>query len=203
MYIFDFLIYILCNCIFLLYVLIFFSESVEDVSYIEKTISIKTDIGKPIENYYEDNIYESDKSLQLMKCPLIITLICKEPELIQNIQVTYMCSSPFIVSDNGKYIDDVNVTQIIKTDILISNNHDISNTNIKILFTVIDRTGKIIILNRSIMLPLKFYCSVGELNLENQIKLNIHVNEACLDLRNIFTGITIYFALLYSNKTSD
>ncbi|XP_013181955.1 PREDICTED: uncharacterized protein LOC106128209 [Papilio xuthus] len=40
------------------------------------------------------------------------------------------------------------------------------------------------------MLPLKLYCSIGEKNLENQIKLNVHVNETCLDLKNIFTDFT-------------
>ncbi|XP_013181956.1 PREDICTED: protein PTHB1 [Papilio xuthus] len=81
-------------------------ESVADVPYLEKTISIKMEIG-PIENHYEYNILESDKNVQFMKCPLIITIICKEPKLIQNIQITYICSSPFVNSDNSKYIDDV------------------------------------------------------------------------------------------------
>ncbi|CAG5012414.1 unnamed protein product [Parnassius apollo] len=156
-----------------------------EFTHVEKSIVIKANVGKPVQNTFEQTT--QDSVLQFLNCPLIVMITCEDPKLIQSIQITYICSPPFEFSESTKCIDDINGTEIIETRVFLLNEHDLSDTQIKILFTIVDQTGKIITLYKSVLLPLSLYCTINDTIWDNQLKLNINVNETCLDFRHIFT----------------
>ncbi|CAK1582085.1 unnamed protein product [Parnassius mnemosyne] len=158
-----------------------------DITNVERTIVIKANVGKPVQNTFEQINQNSDSVLQFLQCPLIVMITCEEPKLIQSIQITYICSPPFEFTESTKCIDDVNGTEIIETRVFLLNENDLSDTQIKILFTIVDQTGKVVTLYKSVLLPLSLYCTINDTVLDNQLKLNINVNDTCLDFGQIFT----------------
>ncbi|XP_068630113.1 protein PTHB1 [Battus philenor] len=158
-----------------------------ELAYFEKTIGIKIEVGQIMENVNQTN-YDSDEVL--LFCPVLISLTCQKPALIQSIQMTFILSSPFAATETIKFIDGINIENIFETNVFLSNGYDIPDANAKILFTIVNNTGKIIILHRNIMLPLSLYCNIDNTILDSKLQLSIHVNHPCTEFENIFTELS-------------
>ncbi|XP_045491843.1 protein PTHB1 [Colias croceus] len=154
---------------------------------IEEIINIKTEVGNASKSYVDSNYSE----INIINCPLVTTLTCEDPKQIQSIQITYACSQPFSVADNTIYLEDINGTEIVETRILLSNDVDISNATIKMLFTIIDCSGKIIVLSRNVLMPINVYAGVVNIDKENQCKLYFSTNQTNLSLETIFKDFSV------------
>lgn len=152
-------------------------------------IKIKADVGKPVQNLKDFSNY-NDEALYLLMCPVIIIITCEDPKLIENVHITYACSPPFACTESIICLDAINGTEIIETHVFLSNDMDISDINMKILFTVTDSIGKIVVFYRYIMLPMSLYCTPAFTNgpQENLISLYIYSSQPCLVFSEIFTG---------------
>ncbi|XP_038215307.1 protein PTHB1 [Zerene cesonia] len=152
----------------------------------EEIINIKTEVGKASKSFIDNNYSERS----IINCPLVTTLTCDDPKQIQSIQITYSCTQPFSVVDNTIYLEDINGTEIIETRILLTDEVDISNATIKMLFTVIDCSGKITVLTSNVLVPINFYACVVNIDKEYQCKLYFSMNQTNLSLETIFKDLT-------------
>lgn len=166
-------------------------------STIDQILKIKADVGKPIQNLFQEGGYNNDISLHLLMCPVIVILTCDDPKQLQCVQITYVCCPPFQCSESTICLDSVNGTEIIETQVFLSSEYDISETRVKILFTVTDYTGKIVILSRKVLLPFSLYCSPVDPVTDNKLKMCIEGNHPCIEFAKIFTG-TFYQSSFYT-----
>lgn len=155
---------------------------------VEQIIKIKADVGKPVQNLFEQITKDTDEALYLLMCPVVVILTCEDPKSIHSVQITYDCSPPFACSDTIMCLDTVNGTEIIETQVFVSTESDISNSRVKISFTVTDSKGKINVLTREIVLPLSLYCSPSEEVADNKFQLVVETNQPGVDISEIFTG---------------
>lgn len=121
-------------------------------------------------------------------CPIVVILNCDDPERIQSVQITYVCCPPFECSESTICLDSVSGSEIIETQVFLSSEFDISESRIKVLFTITDSSGKIIIVTRAVILPLSLFCYPVEAVTENKLKLCVEGNQPCIELNKIFTG---------------
>lgn len=165
---------------------------------VEQMIKIKADVGKPVQNLFEQFPKDNDEALYLLMCPVVVILTCEDPKSIHNVQITYDCCPPFTCSDTIVCLDTVNGTEIIETQVFISTESDISNSRVKISFTIMDSKGKINVLTREVALPLSLYCSPAEEVAENEFQLVVETNQSGVDITEIFTGTTTHtFTIVY------
>ncbi|KAG6450044.1 hypothetical protein O3G_MSEX006378 [Manduca sexta] len=158
-------------------------------SLIDQIININADVGKPVQNLFQE--FTKEEALHLLMCPIIVMLTCNDPKQIQSIQINYDCFSPFTCSESTVCLDGVNGTEIIETQVFLTSDADISDTRVKILFTIINPTGKIAVLTRQVLLPLSLYCKpVLEVSNNCQLKLFVKSNQSCVQFTQIFTDFT-------------
>lgn len=171
----------------------------EDSQYplVEQIIKIKADVGKPIQNLFEQFPKDTDEALYLLMCPVVVILTCEDPKSIHSVQITYDCCPPFVCSDTIVCLDTVNGTEIIETQVFISTESAISNSRVKISFTIIDSKGKINVLTREVALPLSLYCSPAEEVTDNEFQLVVETNQSGVDITEIFTGTTTHSQLFF------
>lgn len=131
-------------------------------------------------------------------CPVVVILNCEDPKQIQCVQITYVCCPPFECSESTICLDSVNGSEIIETQVFLSSEFDISESRIKILFTITDSSGKIVMITREVLLPLSLFCYPVEGVAENKLKLCVEGNHPCIDLVKIFTGIYSFDDILLS-----
>lgn len=131
---------------------------------------------------------QGDEALHLLMCPVIVMLTCEDPKMIQSVQITYECCLPFTCSESTICLDGVNGTEIIESQVFLSNDCDISETRVNILFTIIDSTGKMTVLTRKVLLPISLYCSPIETVTNNRYQFGIKPNHTCIGFAKIFTG---------------
>lgn len=121
-------------------------------------------------------------------CPVVVVLNCEDPKFIENVQVTYVCAAPFSCSEPTICLDSINGTEIVENQVFLTSDADITETRVKILITVTDNTGKVVVLSKNVLLPLSVYCTPVESHAENHLILRIETNQACLEFSKIFTG---------------
>lgn len=121
-------------------------------------------------------------------CPVVLMLTCEDPKFIQSLQVTYVCSSPFSCAEPTICLDSINGTEIIENQVFLTSEADITASRVKILVTVTDNTGKIVVMTRKVLLPLSLYCTPVANSAESHLKLRIETNHSCLEFSKIFTG---------------
>lgn len=155
---------------------------------VEQIIKIKADVGKPVQNLFEQFTKDTDETLYLLMCPVVVILTCEDPNSIHSVQVTYECCSPFTCSDTVVCLDTVNGTEIVETQVFVSTESDISNSRVNISFTITDSKGKINVLTREVVLPLSLYCSPAEEVADNKFQLVLETNQSAVDVTEIFTG---------------
>ncbi|CAB3234515.1 unnamed protein product [Arctia plantaginis] len=165
-------------------------DAVNQRSVVEQILNVKADVGKPIQNLFQEFTSEKDEALHLLMCPVVVVLTCEDPKFIQNVQVTYVCASPFSCSEPTICLDSINGTEIVENQVFLTSDADITETRVKILITVTDNTGKVVVLSKKVLLPLSVYCTPVESYAENHLKLRIETNQACLDLSKIFTDFS-------------
>ncbi|XP_059054383.1 protein PTHB1 isoform X2 [Achroia grisella] len=165
-------------------------EDNSNESKIDEIIKIKADVSKPVQNLNNDFKHDNNEALHLLMCPIVIIMTCKDPKLIQNVQITYACCAPFTFSEAIICLDNINGTEIIETQIFLSSEGDVSETAVDILFTITDSAGKISVLSRKIMLPISLYCCPIDVVPENEIKLFINSNHSCVKFAEIFTDFS-------------
>ncbi|XP_026758108.2 protein PTHB1 isoform X2 [Galleria mellonella] len=175
-------------------------QEITNEATIDEIIKIKADVGKPVQNLTHDFTNDSSEGLHLLMCPIIIILTCKDPKLIQNVQITYACCPPFAFSESTICLDNINGTEIIETQVFIESKGDVSETAVDILFTITDSVGKIIVLSRKITLPITLYCLPVDVVLENEIKLFINSNQSCVDFSEIFADFSEQELLQYGGS---
>ncbi|XP_072943968.1 protein PTHB1 isoform X2 [Epargyreus clarus] len=156
---------------------------------IDQIIKIKADVGKPVQNLFTTSMKDNDQVLHLLMCPVVVMLTCEDPKLVQSIQITYDCSPPFECSEPTICLDTINGTEIVEIQVFLTSEADISDTWIRILFTIIDSAGKIYVLPQKALLPLSLYCSPVTADTDNSIQINLLANHPC-DLKEIFTDFT-------------
>lgn len=161
-------------------------------SLVEQIIKIKADVGKPVQNLFEQFTKDSDEALYLLMCPVVVILTCEDPKSIHSVQITYDCCPPFTCSDTIVCLDTVNGTEIIETQVFVSTESDLSNTGVKISFTITDSKGKINVLTREVVLPLSLYCTPTEEVVDNEFQLVVETNQSGPDISEIFTGTHSY-----------
>ncbi|KAM3963566.1 Bardet-Biedl syndrome 9 [Aphomia sociella] len=169
---------------------------------IDQIIKIKVDIGKPVQNLVNVLLtHDNKEGLHLLMCPIIIILTCKDPKIIQNVQITYACCPPFSLSESIICLDSINGTEIIETQVFLSSEADVSDTTVNILFTITDSVGKIVVVTRRILLPFSLYCMPVEVVTENEIKLCINSNHSCIKFTEIFTDFSENELLQYGGTS--
>ncbi|CAH0604573.1 unnamed protein product [Chrysodeixis includens] len=159
-------------------------------SIVGEVLKIKADVGKPVQNLFQEFNNDSNEALHLLMCPVVIILTCDDPKYVQSVQVTYICASPFSCSESTICLDGVNGTEIIENQVFLTCEADISDSWVKILFSVTDNTGKIIVLSRKVLLPLSLYCTLSETIPESRYKLRIQTNHSCIEFSKIFTDFS-------------
>lgn len=157
---------------------------------VEQIIKIKADVGKPVQNLFEQFTKDTDETLYLLMCPVVVILTCEDPNLVHSVQITYDCCPPFTCSDTIVCLNTVNGTEIVETQVFVSTESDISNSIVKISFTVTDSKGKINVLTREVVLPLSLYCSPAEEVADNEFQIVLETNQSSVDISEIFTGKT-------------
>lgn len=155
---------------------------------VDQIIKIKADVGKPVQNLFEQLTKDTDEALYLLMCPVVVILTCEDPNSIHSVQITYDCCPPFTCSDTIVCLDTVNGTEIIETQVFVSTESNISNSRVKISFTITDSKGKINVLTTEVVLPLSLYCSPAEEVADNKFQLVIETNQSGVDITEIFTG---------------
>lgn len=153
---------------------------------VDQLINVKVSIGKPNDDPITN--YPSNSTEILQTCSMVVILTCDNPDFVQSIQITYDCVPPIICTDRTLCLENINGTEIVETQVLLSGDADISDCGINILITVVDLNGKIKILSKRALLPLALYCVPVENELENSFKINIRTNQPCLELPEIFNG---------------
>lgn len=116
-------------------------------------------------------------------------LTCDEPKNIQAVQITYICHTPFSCADTTICINNLNGTEIIETQVYLSNKYDISDTNIKIMVTITEASGKILVTSRNVMLPLSLYCTLTNSEVSDDVIIDIETNTPCVELIDLFSGM--------------
>lgn len=165
-----------------------FSDLDSQFSIIEQIMKIKADVGKPVQNLFQRFTEEKNEEVSLLMCPVVVILTCKDPKQIQSVQITYECYAPFACSEQTVCLENMNGTEIIETQVFLSIETDISETRVRILFTIIDCNGKINIQTREVYLPLSLYCVTTKDVAENEHVLHIQTNQPGLAFTEIFTG---------------
>ncbi|XP_028176280.1 protein PTHB1 isoform X1 [Ostrinia furnacalis] len=155
-----------------------------------QALTIKADVGKPAQNLFQQYSDDKDVALHLLMCPVVVMLTCEDPQLIQNIQITYVCTPPFACSESTICLENINGTEIIESQVFLTNYTEISDTKAEILFTITDNIGKIVVLSRSVVLPISLYCILNDSELENPFRLNILTNQPCIEFSKIFTDFS-------------
>lgn len=153
---------------------------------VDQLINVKVRIGKPNDDPITN--YPSNSTEILQTCSMAVILTCDNPDFVQSIQITYDSVPPIICTDTTLCLENINGTEIVETQVLLSGDADISDCGINILITVVDLNGKIKILSKRALLPLALYCVPVENELENSFKINIRTNQPCLELPEIFNG---------------
>ncbi|XP_021183522.3 protein PTHB1 [Helicoverpa armigera] len=166
------------------------NEDVDNGRSMEHLLKIKADVGKPVQNLFQEFSNDKNESLHLLMCPVIVILTCEDPKFILSVQVTYICVSPFSCSESTICLDDVNGTEIIENQVFLTSEGDISDTQVKILLTITDNTGKIAVLTRNVLLPLSLYCTPTENIDDGRFKLRIQTNKPCIEFPKIFTDFS-------------
>ncbi|XP_075969383.1 Bardet-Biedl syndrome 9 [Anticarsia gemmatalis] len=159
-------------------------------SIVEQILKIKADVGKPVQNLFQEFTGDNDEALHLLMCPVIVILTCEEPNFIKSVQVTYVCSSPFSCSEPTICLDSINGTEIIENQVFLTSEADITESRVKIILTVTDTSGKIIVMSRRVLLPLSLYCTPVQNPAESHLKLRIETNHSCLEFSKIFTDFS-------------
>lgn len=151
-------------------------------------INIKIETGQPVESF----INEFD-SRRVSNCSLIVTLTCEDPKQVQNIQVSYFCKYPFSVNDTTVCLDDINGIEIVETRMFLINDMAVSNTNMKIIFTITDCAGMINVVTRDVLIPMDLFAHLIDINeLANHFKLPFATNMGCIGFDNLYAGLIIY-----------
>ncbi|KAL4714089.1 hypothetical protein ACJJTC_008443 [Scirpophaga incertulas] len=163
----------------------------DQTSEVVQTIKIKADVGKPTQNLFQEYLNENQEALHLIMCPVVVILSCENPQIVQNIQITYVCYSPFTCSESTISLDNVNATEIIESQVFLSNDAEISEMKVEILFTITDNVGKIVVLSKIILLPLSLYCTPTKTETGKSMKINIHTNRPNVHFGKIFTDFSI------------
>lgn len=155
----------------------------------EEIIKIKAEAGKPVQNLFQQFTTDSGDGIHLLMCPVIVILTFSQPELISAVQLTYVCAAPLACSDSTICLDSVNGTEIIETHVFLTNKSDISDTHVKILFTITDAKGAITVTSRLVAVPVSLYCNAADVDEEKrEIKFEIETNKDCVDLVDLFAG---------------
>ncbi|KAG7307170.1 hypothetical protein JYU34_007321 [Plutella xylostella] len=163
----------------------------------EEIIKIKAEAGKPVQNLFQQFTTDSGDGIHLLMCPVIVILTCSQPELISAVQLTYVCAAPLACSDSTICLDSVNGTEIIETHVFLTNESDISDTHIKILFTITDAKGAITVTSRLVAVPVSLYCNAADVDEEKrEIKFEIQTNKDCVDLVDLFADPSDIIAIL-------
>lgn len=173
---------------------IYFPDADNSSLGVLQTITIKADVGKPVQNLFQQYSDDNDAALHLLMCPVVVMISCEDPQLVQNIQITFVCTPPLTCSESTICLDNVNGTEIIESQVFLTNDTEISDTTAEIIFTITDHIGKILVVSRSVELPISLYCLPNDTEMENPLKLNILTNQPCVEFSKIFTGM--YLALL-------
>ncbi|KAL0841922.1 hypothetical protein ABMA28_014154 [Loxostege sticticalis] len=155
-----------------------------------QTITIKADVGKPVQNLFQQYSDDNDAALHLLMCPVVVMISCEDPQLVQNIQITFVCTPPLTCSESTICLDNVNGTEIIESQVFLTNDTEISDTTAEIIFTITDHIGKILVVSRSVELPISLYCLPNDTEMENPLKLNILTNQPCVEFSMIFTDFS-------------
>ncbi|XP_028030455.1 protein PTHB1 [Bombyx mandarina] len=162
------------------------NEADTSFSLVERTINIKADVGKPVQNLFQE-FSKGDEALHLLMCPIIVMITCDDPKIIQNVQISYVCCFPFACSESAISLDRMNGTEIIETQVFLTSHCDISDTRVVIMFTITDSVGKIVVLSRDVLLPISLYCTPIEIIPENQYMLSVRTNQPIVEFTRIFT----------------
>lgn len=131
----------------------------------------------------------AEEGIHLLLCPIVFVLTCNEPKLVQAVQITLVCCPPFSCSNATICLDNINGTEIVETQIFVSNEDDISDTRLNILFTVTESTGKIVVLNRQVLIPISLYCTPFDGVDGNEVKFDVNTNKTCVDFLELFAGV--------------
>lgn len=168
------------------------NEEFEELSQVEQILKIKADFGKLVENLSQEENYLSKENnvLESLKCPLIVVLTCEDPKLIQSIQITYDCTTPFAFSETTVCLSGSVGTEIIENYVLVSCDGDITDAHVKIMFVVTDFTGRITVLTKKILLPLNLYCVPVEVITDNKIQLCIDTNYPCIEFNKVLSDFS-------------
>ncbi|XP_049866625.1 protein PTHB1 isoform X2 [Pectinophora gossypiella] len=165
-------------------------EGIDRYTNVDQILKIKADVGKPVQNLHDEFTRDSNITLHLLKCPVVVMLSCQDPNSLKSVQITFGCYPPFECSDSSICLENINGTEIIETQVFIASPTDISDTKVRIIFTIIDATGKINVTDREVLLPLSLYCLPTEAVIEDDFILRIHTNTPCADLVEVFTDFT-------------
>lgn len=170
----------------------------EEDKLLEDKINISIDIGRPVQNLFDQSARFEDATLHLLISPVITKLTFENPSVVQSLQISYVCYPPFTISDAIICLDSVNGTEIIETNIFLSSEMDIVNTYLEVLITVTNDKGKIIVIRRTVPIPLNIFCILAENSEEYTGKLIIKTNNACVNLIELFSGknIILLFIML-------
>ncbi|KAJ0180414.1 hypothetical protein K1T71_003818 [Dendrolimus kikuchii] len=161
-----------------------------ELSSINQILKIKADIGKPVQNLFQEVTYEKNELLHLLMCPLVVILSCEEPQLIQSVYINYDCASPFACSETTICLDSVNGTEIIENQVFLSSAGDITETKVTLLFTITDSGGRIFVTTKKVSLPLSLYCVPAEETADNKLKLFIEINNPCVEFSKALTDFS-------------
>ncbi|KAJ8725530.1 hypothetical protein PYW08_003713 [Mythimna loreyi] len=156
----------------------------------EEILKIKADVGKPVQNLFQEFSKDNNEALHLLMCPVIVILTCADPKFILSVQVTFVCALPFSCSESTICLDGVNGTEIIENQVFLTSDADVSEIRVKILITITDNTGRIEVLTRKVLLPSSLYCTPVENDGDSRFKLRIQTNNPCIEFSKIFTDFS-------------
>ncbi|CAH0406587.1 unnamed protein product [Chilo suppressalis] len=157
---------------------------------VAQSIKIKAEVGKPTQNLYQEYPNDSEEALHLIMCPVIVTLSCEDPNIIENIQITYACHPPFACSESVISLDGMNGTEIVESQVFLTSDTDIVDTYIDITLTITDNIRKIIVLEKKVSLPVSLYCIPATLDTIKNIKLKINTNLTEINFGRIFSDFS-------------
>ncbi|CAG9783621.1 unnamed protein product [Diatraea saccharalis] len=155
---------------------------------VAQSIKIKAEVGKPTQHLYQEHAKDNEEALHLVICPVVVTLFCEDPNMIQNIQITYSCQRPFTCSESVISLDSINGTEIIESQVFLTNDTEIADTNVDIVFTITDNMKKIVVLEKKVVLPISLYCLPANLDTAKLLKIYVHTNLVNINLSKIFSG---------------
>lgn len=151
-------------------------------------MKIKVDVGKPTQNLLQEVTNQNNELLHLLMCPLIMILSCEDPQVIQSIYINYDCASPFACSETTISLDGINGTEIIGNQVFLSSAGDITDIYVRLLFTITDSNGRIVVITKTVALPFTLYCVPVESVTDAKLKLFIELNNPCVEISKVLTG---------------